>query len=54
MAAIVWLIVIALVVLWGIGFFIASLGNIIHFLLVIAVVLAVGYFLRGAGSRTST
>ncbi len=53
MAAIVWLIVIALVVLWGIGFFIASLGNLIHFVLVIAIVLAVGYFLRGAGSRTS-
>ena len=50
MAAAVWLIVI---VLWGIGFFIASLGNLIHFVLVIAIVLAVGYFLRGAGSRTS-
>ena len=42
---------IALVVLWGIGFFIASPGNIIHFLLVIAVVLAVGYVFRGIGSR---
>ncbi len=51
MAAVVWLIVIVLVVLWGIGFFIASLGNLIHFLLVIAVVLAVGYALRGAGGR---
>ncbi len=51
MAAVVWLIVIALLVVWGIGFFIASVGNIIHFVLVIAVVLAVGYFFRGAGSR---
>ncbi len=51
MAAVVWLIVIVLVVLWGIGFFLANLGNLIHFLLVIAVVLAVGYALRGAGSR---
>ena len=51
MAAVVWLIVIVLVVLWGIGFFIASLGNLIHFLLVIAVVLAVGYVLSAAGRR---
>lgn len=51
MVAILWLAVIVLVVLWGIGFFIASLGNIIHFLLVIAVVLVAGYFLRGIGSR---
>ncbi len=42
---------IVLVVLWGIGFFLANLGNLIHFLLVIAVVLTVGYVLRGAGSR---
>ena len=51
MVALLWLAVIVLVVLWGIGFFIASLGNIIHLLLVIAVVLVAGYFLRGIGSR---
>ena len=51
MAAILWLIVILLLVVWAIGFFMASLGTIIHFVLVIAVVLVVGYFLRGIGSR---
>jgi hypothetical protein len=39
----------------GIGFFIASLGDIIHFLLVLAVVLVVGNLIkgRGAGRRTA-
>jgi hypothetical protein len=46
-----WLLVVVLVVLWALGFFIANIGNLIHFLLVIAVVVALGYFLRGRGAR---
>ncbi len=51
MAGIVWLVVVLLLVFWGIGFFFSVLGSFIHVLLVLAVVLAVGYMLRGAGSR---
>ncbi len=41
MAAVIRLIVSVPVVLWGIGFFLANVGNLIHVLLVVAVVLAV-------------
>ena len=41
-----------LLVLWALGFFLSSLGAIVHVLLVIAVVVAVGHFLRGAGGRS--
>ena len=46
-----WAIAVVLLVLWAIGFFFANLGNIIHFLLVIAVVLVLGNLLRGVGRR---
>ena len=44
-----WLIVIVLAALWAVGFFIANLGDVIHFLLVLAVVVALGNLLRGVG-----
>ena len=49
-----WLVVIVLVVLWALGFFIANLGNLIHFLLVVAAVVVLGYMLRGVGSRSGS
>ncbi len=44
-----WLIVIVLAAVWAVGFFIANLGDLIHFLLVLAVVVALGNLLRGVG-----
>ena len=46
-----WLIGIVLVLLWAVGFFIANLGNIVHFLLVVAVAVLLGNLLRGVGRR---
>jgi hypothetical protein len=46
-------IAVVLLALWALGFFLASLGTIIHVLLVLAVVVALGHFLRGAGRRTT-
>jgi hypothetical protein len=37
--------------LWAPGFFIAHLGDIVHFLLALAVVVALGNLLKGAGRR---
>ena len=48
-----WLIAALLLVLWAFAFFIANLGDIIHFLLVVAVVVALGNVLRGVGRRRS-
>ena len=41
MGGLLWGIVVVLVVLWALGFFIANLGSIIHFLLVLAVIAVV-------------
>ena len=46
-----WAIALLLVILWAIGFFIANLGDIIHFVLVIAVVVILGNVFKGALSR---
>lgn len=35
-----WTIVVILVVLWALGFFVASVGSLIHALLVLAVIVA--------------
>ena len=43
-------IAVLLLVLWGFGFFLSIVGDIIHILLVLAVVVAVGHFLRGRGA----
>ena len=47
-----WLIAVVLVVLWALGFFLASLGDIIHFLLIIAVVVILGNVFKGAFRRS--
>jgi hypothetical protein len=46
-----WAIAAVLIALWALGFFIANLGNIVHVLLVIAVVVVVGNVIKGAGRR---
>ena len=52
MANILWAVVIILIVLWLLGYFVAALGNIVHILLVIAVIaLIYNLFAR---SRRST
>jgi len=45
-------IAVVLLVLWGLGFFLSLLGDIIHIVLVVAVVVAVVHFVRGAGGRS--
>ena len=40
-----------LVVLWLLGFFLASLGNIVHILLVLAVIVVAYNLLTGRGAR---
>ena len=42
-----------LLVLWALGFFVATLGTVVHVLLVLAIVAAVAHFFMGAGTRTS-
>ncbi len=46
-----WTIVIILLVLWALGFFVASLGNIVHILLVIALIAIVWNLIAGRGTR---
>jgi hypothetical protein len=46
-----WVIAIMLLVLWAIGFFIMNLGDIIHVVFVLIVVLILGNVLRGLGKR---
>jgi hypothetical protein len=46
-----WIIAAILFVLWAIGFFIMNIGDIIHALFVIIVVLILGNVLRGVGKR---
>lgn len=46
-----WAIAIVLLVLWAIGYFVMRIGDIIHALIVLAVVLILGNMLRGIGKR---
>ena len=46
-----WAIAIMLLVLWAIGYFVVHIGDIIHALIVLAVVLILGNMLRGIGKR---
>ena len=50
----VWLIVVVLAVLWAVGFFIANIGDVIHALLVLAVVVLLGNLYRGVRRRRTT
>jgi hypothetical protein len=47
-------IAVVLLVLWGLGFFLSILGDIIHIALVLAVIVAVVHFVRGASGRSLT
>jgi hypothetical protein len=51
MASILWFVVVALVVLWALGFFVAHLGSLIHFLLVLAVIALVWNLITANRSR---
>ncbi|MGE3269473.1 MAG: lmo0937 family membrane protein [Chloroflexota bacterium] len=48
-----WIAAVLLLILWALGFFIFHLGDIIHALIVIAVVLVLGNVLRGIGKQRS-
>lgn len=50
MESLLWFIVVALVVFWALGFFVAHLGNILYLLLVVALIVAIYNLL--AGRRT--
>jgi hypothetical protein len=45
-------IVVVLIVLWAVGFFVASLGAIVHFLLVAAIVVFAVRLFRGRPTTT--
>ena len=44
---ILWAVVAVLVLLWLLGFFVANLGNIIHLLLVLAVIVLIWNLVTG-------
>lgn len=48
---VLWVIAVVLLVLWAIGYFIVHIGDVIHALVVLAVVLILGNVLRGIGKR---
>ena len=50
-SSVLWTIVGVLIVLWLLGYFIAALGNIVHILLVLAVVVVAYKMLTGRGAR---
>ena len=52
-SSIIWTIAVVLLVLWALGFFIASLGNIIHILLVLAVIVVLYNLFMGRGRGTA-
>jgi hypothetical protein len=51
MGGLLWTILVILLVLWAVGFFVAALGDIIHILLVLAVIVLLYNLL--AGRRTT-
>ncbi len=42
-----WALIVILVVLWLLGFFVASLGNLVHILLVIALIVLIYQLVTG-------
>jgi len=50
-ASILWFVVVVLVVLWALGFFVAHLGSLIHFLLVLAVIALIWNLITANRSR---
>ena len=51
MGGLLWGIVVVLVVLWALGFFVAHVGSIIHFLLVLVVIALVYNLITSNRSR---
>jgi hypothetical protein len=51
MASLLWGLVVLLVVLWALGFFVAHLGSLIHFLLVLAVIALIWNLITANRSR---
>ena len=47
MAGLLWAVFVILLVLWAIGFFVASLGSIVHNLLVLAVIVLIWNLVMG-------
>ncbi len=52
-SSIIWTIAAVLVVLWLLGFFIARLGDIVHLLLVLAVIVVAYNVITGRGRGTT-
>lgn len=51
MAGLIWTIIVVLVVLWLLGFVIHFGGNLIHLLIVVALILLVYNLITGRGAR---
>ena len=51
MGGIIWAVIVGLFILWALGFFVAHLGSIVHFLLVLAVVAIVFNLLSSSRRR---
>ena len=51
---VLWIIAVVLLILWAVGYFIVHIGDIIHALVVIAVVLVLANVVRGIGSRRAS
>lgn len=47
LASILWAILVIIIIVWLFGFFVAQLGNIIHILLVIALVILIVNLVMG-------
>ena len=48
-SSIIWTIAAVLVVLWLLGFFLARIGDVVHILLVLAVIVIADNFIKGRG-----
>ncbi len=51
MAAILWVIITVLFVIWLAGFFVFHLGSIIHLVIVIAVIMLIFNLVTGRGAK---
>lgn len=51
MGSLLWGVIVLLVVLWALGFFVAHLGSLIHFLLVLAVIALIWNLVMSNRSR---
>jgi hypothetical protein len=51
MAGLLWGVVVLPVVLWALGFFVAHLGSLIHFLLALAVIALIWNLIMASRSR---